>query len=90
MLAMGIPVVANSGVGDVEEVIAGLAAGAIIHSFDEDAYAAAIEQIGSLPSSPTEISVAAQAIFDLERGISSYDSIYREIALPNPARLDCP
>jgi glycosyltransferase involved in cell wall biosynthesis len=84
MLAMGISVVANGGVGDVEEVITSLAAGAVVRSFDESGYAAAIEQIGSLSASPAAIRQGALGVFNLERAVSTYDSVYREIALPVP------
>jgi glycosyltransferase involved in cell wall biosynthesis len=77
MLAMGIPVVANAGVGDVTEVIENCWGGAIVHCFDEQSYAAAIARVEALPAGAADIRRAALVIFDLKRGIRTYDLIYR-------------
>jgi len=79
MLAMGIPVITNGGVGDVAEVVASCQGGAIVQSFEETGYAAAIEEAQKVTSTAEEIRSAAATIFDLQTGVSAYDSIYAAI-----------
>lgn len=80
MLAAGIPVFANAGVGDVEQTIDRTAGGAIVAGFDAHSYAAAIDAVESSPATPVEISRAARDILDVDRAIDTYDSIYCDMA----------
>ena len=80
MLAMGIPVVANAGVGDVESVLLETGAGAIVHEFSEPSYAAAVDQLEAFRKKPHDIRASARRLFDLEAAIESYDRIYRVLA----------
>jgi glycosyltransferase involved in cell wall biosynthesis len=79
MLAMGIPVIANSGVGDVAAAVEQSGGGAIVHSLEETAYAAAIETAKNVAVRPEKVRSAAATIFDLQTGVSAYDSIYAAI-----------
>ena len=80
MLAMGIPVITNGGVGDVADIIERTKGGAVVERFDEAGFIAAVETMKSLPIDPQAIRNTAAAIFDLENGVSAYDSLYRAIA----------
>jgi len=78
MLALEIPVVANSGVGDVEQVIEETGAGVIIRSFRETAYRQAVEALQAVkPNSRWR--KATSGWFDLDAGIDRYDEIYRNL-----------
>jgi glycosyltransferase involved in cell wall biosynthesis len=80
MLAMGLPVVANSGVGDVDATIEPGATGAIVHSFTPDAYRDAIGTVGGIALDREGIREAARRRFDLEDGVKAYDEIYRSLS----------
>lgn len=76
MLAMGIPVVANAGVGDVADILVQTGAGAIVRKFDERSYKAAVSAIESIDVPPEEIRVRAKALFDLDTAVDQYSAIY--------------
>jgi glycosyltransferase involved in cell wall biosynthesis len=80
VLAMGIPVIANSGVGDVEEVIRQSGGGAIIHHFNEMEYEKVVEKIPKLRAAhPLEIRNNISGIYDLNHGIEMYKQAYSQV-----------
>jgi len=79
MLAMGVPVVANSGVGDMAELIGGTGAGAILDRFDDASFAAAIAKVEDAGLSREQIRAVACKSMALQDGIERYDAIYRSI-----------
>lgn len=80
VLSMGIPVIVNSGVGDVEQTVKNANAGYVLHHFKEGDFEKAVEAIPQLlQKSPAAIRQAAEPIYSLEKGIQSYLSCYRQI-----------
>jgi len=79
MLAMGVPVIANAGVGDIAEIIRETGAGAIVDSFDRDSLSAAIARAEAAARDPASIRAAAVRHFALQAGVERYDAIYRAI-----------
>ena len=79
MLASGLPVVANGGVGDVADVIQESNAGVLVDRFDPDAYRSAVDALDHVRASPQDIRTAARRWFDLNEGIARYDAIYRRL-----------
>ena len=47
-LASGLPVVSNAGIGDLDELISGKSAGALLREFNDDAYRKALDEIAAL------------------------------------------
>ena len=86
MLTMGIPVVANAGVGDVEAMLNDMATGVAIHQFSEESYSAAIEDLKAVTISPKEIRSRARAVLDLGQASERYSEIYRALRVPREAR----
>lgn len=80
MMALGIPVVVNAGVGDVDEVIADIGGGVVVGGFDHASLMAATERLIALDTSAGEIRAGAERWFDLDKGVAAYDSIYRLLA----------
>jgi glycosyltransferase involved in cell wall biosynthesis len=76
MLAVGLPVIANGGVGDVADVLERSSAGVAVTRFDPAAYADAIGRIERLGRSAEEIRGQGKLWFDLSVGIRLYDQIY--------------
>jgi len=79
MLAMGVPVIANSGVGDIAEIIHDTGAGAIVERYDEPSLTEAIRQAETAAKDSRSVRAAAIRHFALEAGIDRYDGIYQAI-----------
>ena len=76
MMALGIPLIVNSDIGDVGEIIRESRGGVVVGRFDEDSLTKAIAAIDALGSSPEQIRSGARRWFDLADGIAAYNSIY--------------
>lgn len=84
MLAIGLPMVVNAGVGDVDAVIADTKAGVVVESFEPSVLAAAAAKLTGPQPSPEAIREGAMRWFRLDQAIESYDEIYRSIAADRP------
>lgn len=79
LMSMGIPLVANNGVGDVGDIIHHTNSGVVINEFTTHSYQTAIEQVLSTTYNPQKISHCAREVYGLENGIAAYDKVYRFI-----------
>jgi glycosyltransferase involved in cell wall biosynthesis len=72
IMAMGIPVISNSGVGDVAEIINNSNTGFVIENFDEQALKNAIDFINSYQPNKVAIRASAQQYYALPNAINTY------------------
>ena len=80
VLSMGIPVIVNSGVGDVEPIVRDNDCGIVVKAFTKEAYANAIQQIPPLlKKDPVAIREGILSIFDLDHGIELYSKAYHQV-----------
>jgi len=80
VLAMGIPIICNKGVGDVDSIVRNADAGFVLNKFSDANYEEAIRHIPALlKKSPSDIRNAIKDIYSLEKGAQLYLSCYREI-----------
>jgi len=79
MLALGLPVVTNTGVGDVAEIVRDTGCGVTIERFDEASYEAAIASVESSGLSAIELRETARSLFDIDIALDRYDAIYRAL-----------
>ncbi len=80
VLSMGIPVIVNSGVGDVQKIVDEAAAGYVLNDFTEKEFTKAVQAIPFLlQKSPSAIREAVKHTFSLESGIQSYYNCYKKI-----------
>lgn len=83
ILACGLPVVANSGVGDVGELIHRYRVGVLVEENSERAMQLAIAELIALLRDP-ELSArcrsAAEDWFSLAKGTAAYEALYQQIA----------
>ena len=79
MLAAGLPVVANAGVGDVEQMIAETGCGVVVREFTPAAYADALDRLDERDGDASDRRRRALPLFDIRLGIERYDRIYREL-----------
>lgn len=80
IMAMGIPLVTNSGIGDVDAILAESGTGLLIKGFNFAEYTHVIEQISLLLAiEKNTIIHAANNHFSLEKGVNLYQSIYDQL-----------
>jgi glycosyltransferase involved in cell wall biosynthesis len=78
-LALGLPVVTNKGVGDVDRIIIESGAGVLVEGFEEAAYANAVAAIDTLPREPEQWRIRARQWFDLDVGVEAYAGVYEAV-----------
>jgi len=76
-LSLELPIVANSGVGDVERILGEAAGGVVLRELSDDAYRTALEELAGFKPDMKRWRNAARRWFDLDAGIDRYDDIYR-------------
>ena len=79
MLAVGLPILANAGVGDVEAMVEDMECGVAVRDFTSEGYTEALGRLGSLDGSPDERRRKALPWFDVKLGIERYDRVYRSL-----------
>ena len=79
-MAMGIPVITNSGVGDTDFIIEKYQSGALIPDFGEENYCETVSRIEDLLNFDKNfIRKGAIDFFSIEKGIAKYLSMYQKL-----------
>jgi len=77
VLSMGIPVICNSKIGDIDSTIEQTGCGALIDNFSNDEYDRVINNMDKLIlTEKNKISLVAKKYFSLEKAIEQYNEIY--------------
>ena len=76
-MAMGIPLVCNSGVGDTDEVVIKYKTGGVINDFNNEYYKTVIDS--KLYFNKEEMQKGAKEFYSLENGIQKYLEVYQAI-----------
>ncbi|MBO4582283.1 MAG: glycosyltransferase [Bacteroidales bacterium] len=80
LLSMGIPLIVNAGVGDVDEIISHSHCGYVVKDFTTAEYERAILQIDNLLRIPKpQLHAAAEAYYSLEQGVEKYNRVYTSL-----------
>ncbi len=81
LLAMGIPVVCNMGIGDVDHIINYTKGGLLISDFSNCEYNKTISILSEYLSKcdPSEIRKLSRKYYDLEYGIEKYTALYHQL-----------
>ena len=77
IMAMGIPLICNSGVGDTDEIVLKYKSGKVISDFNEESYKKAILDEAHFDTKVIEN--GAKDYFALEEGVNRYLSVYKAI-----------
>lgn len=81
ILGMGVPVLCNGNVGDVQEIVENGNVGVVINDFNAEVFNNAIDTILSkIPVDKYQISAYAKKYASLEDGIGKYHHVYQKIA----------
>ncbi len=79
LMAMGVPVICNAGVGDSDRIVQQYRAGVLVDQYNEDAYRKAIREALRTNFDPAAIRAGCVDYFDLEKGISAYEAVYESV-----------
>ena len=79
LMAMGVPVICNAGVGDSDFIITQYKSGELVNSLDDAGFADAVQRIKAEMNHPDAIRVGACDYFDLQKGIEAYAGIYERL-----------
>jgi glycosyltransferase involved in cell wall biosynthesis len=77
LMAMGVPVICNSGVGDTERVVREFHSGIVIEEFDDDSYQDIDLSFGDFDRDKT-MSGAAE-FYGLNEGVDRYYNVYQKL-----------
>ncbi len=77
IMSLGIPLICNTGVGDVQQIVEQSKAGIAIENFTEEAFTNCCNQLDALLTIPKEqIREAAFKYYSLDEGVKKYNHIY--------------
>ena len=80
LMAMGIPVITNAGVGDVQAIVEKYHAGYLVKDFSDKSFNTVINQMLQEPiPDPAEIRRGAEEIYSLEKAVEAYGKMYGKI-----------
>jgi len=79
IMAMGIPLVTNSGVGDLEEIITKTNSGLLINNFTNEELTSIASAMGQKNFDSAAIRKSAFKYYDLDKAIEKYINIYNQI-----------
>jgi glycosyltransferase involved in cell wall biosynthesis len=80
VMAMGIPVITNSGICDVSEIVTKYDAGYVINDFSDESFEVVIEKIIAGKSfNKSAIRKGAEDFYSLENAVCSYQKVYSKI-----------
>lgn len=80
IMAMGIPVITNSGVGDVKEIVEKFRSGFVANKFDAAELNELITKIlAATPFDKTQIRKGAEEFYALDKAVESYHRLYKNI-----------
>jgi hypothetical protein len=76
-MAMGIPVICNSGVGDTERVVRNYHSGIVIDDFNSNTFKQA--DIDFLDFDRDKTILGAAEFYGLDEGVKKYEQVYRKL-----------
>ncbi len=76
IMAMGIPVITNSGVGDVAEIVEKYQSGIVVKKFDAEYFVQCVDVMVAANFDAQKIRIAANEFYSLEKAIESYKRMY--------------
>ena len=81
MMSLGLPLIANSGVGDIDSIVEKSKSGYIISAFNEENYFNAAEKIDALLNlNQDSIRNSCKEIYSLNSAIEKYQKVYQQIS----------
>jgi glycosyltransferase involved in cell wall biosynthesis len=80
LMGMGIPIICNTGVGDIARIMDDARAGIALEAFNTSAYQQACQQFDRIRALPAHhIKKGAATWYSLEEGVKRYAEVYRKL-----------
>jgi len=80
MMGMGLPLICNAGVGDMDRIMQRTQSGFVLETFSAETYTAAANAIPSLLQLDKQIiREGGEAVYSLEKGIAKFAAVYKEV-----------
>ncbi|MEA3447493.1 MAG: glycosyltransferase family 4 protein [Bacteroidota bacterium] len=80
LLAMGVPVICNANVGDIDRIVEKHKIGIVLKDLNDDSYRSAVEQMDELINiNPEKLRQVASELFSLEKACDLYLKAYNNI-----------
>ena len=80
LMAMGVPIICNAGVGDSAAIVEKYGSGYVIDRCDEENFKEVSQRWEEIKSIPKEqIRLGAEAYFALDKGVEAYHEIYQKL-----------
>jgi glycosyltransferase involved in cell wall biosynthesis len=79
IMAMGLPVITNTGVGDVAEIVRNTNSGILLENFSDESLDKAVNEILNRKFNPEEIRRGAFAYYSLEKAVQTYREAYDKL-----------
>ena len=80
-MAMGIPIVCNTDVGDTDYVVEKYNSGILVKKFNNDEYKVAIDKMLENEFEPKHIMKGAEDFYSLKMGVKQYHEVYQKMVL---------
>jgi glycosyltransferase involved in cell wall biosynthesis len=78
LMAMGIPIVCNAGVGDTDHIVTTFSSGVVLEELNETSYNSQL--LAPLTFDKNALIQGAKTYFSLDEGVRSYQSVYLHLA----------
>jgi glycosyltransferase involved in cell wall biosynthesis len=78
IMAMGIPIVCNTNVGDTDKIVTDYKSGILVNEFNFSEYTSAVEKM-QIKFNQEQIIKGAQEYFSLENGVDLYAKVYQSV-----------
>mgnify|MGYP003649148708 CR=1 FL=1 len=79
VMSLGLPIVANSGLGDTDLILKATKSGVVLNQFTDSEYKRLASEILNFNGDKDKIREAARQYFTLESGIEKYNSVYKNL-----------
>jgi glycosyltransferase involved in cell wall biosynthesis len=87
IMAMGIPVITNAGVGDVQEIVEKYQSGFVLKEMNRQNYTHCVEMLTDAHFDSKKIRAAARSFYLLDTAIDKYHQVYEKILNSNHTLL---
>ena len=79
LMALGIPIICNANVGDTDMIVNDYKSGLIVNNFNDYEYDKTISELDLIKFESKKLRSGAIDYFSLEKGIASYNEIYKSL-----------
>lgn len=83
IMNLGIPIVCNTGVGDVEEIMQSTMPELLVRNFEEQDYKIIIEKLIKMKFDKQKIIKKSNEIYSLKKGVKNYKDVYSKLTNSN-------